>query len=74
MNKRALRRTLCEECGAVMTDADEIFSWSDGKSERLVCGDCFDALVGSLSRIELAALIGSTVYCGEWEDVTGSSG
>ena len=71
MNTRKKPCAVCDECGAALTETDEIFTWDDGRAGKTVCGECFDSLFSGLTRLERAALIGSTVYCGEWEGLTG---
>ncbi|MDO4815191.1 MAG: hypothetical protein Q4A83_01115 [Bacillota bacterium] len=52
----------CSECGAIIYSWEETFCWHD---RRWVCGECFDALVGELDRIEAAMLMGCEVASGE---------
>ena len=51
------KKPCCNECGAVFTAGDELFSWENA----FVCGDCFDGLCSELSRIERAVSMGCEV-------------
>ena len=44
----------CEVCFAPLPEWAEAYLWPCAHGGLTVCADCFDALVGSLSRRELA--------------------
>ena len=58
-------RLCCRECGAEFEPWEEAYTWEFGQGRELVCRDCFDGLVGELSRREMAELIGSEVMTAE---------
>ena len=49
----------CEVCFAPLPSWDEAYLWPCVRGGLTVCADCFDTLVGSLSRRELAARLGA---------------
>ena len=54
-HRRALR---CGVCGAILEPWEEGYVWRDGARREQVCADCFDLLVASLDREELAERLG----------------
>ena len=50
----------CEVCFAPLPSWDEAYRWPCVRGGLTVCADCFDTLVGGLSRRELAARLGIT--------------
>ena len=44
----------CEVCFAPLPEWEEAYLWPCAHGGLTVCADCFDALVGGLSRRELA--------------------
>ena len=57
MNKSLYLRHRCGECSALFEEGEEIYLWEN----RYVCGECFDALFGALSRFEKALMSGCEV-------------
>ena len=49
----------CEVCFALLPSWDEAYLWPCVRGGLTVCADCFDTLVGGLSRRELAARLGA---------------
>ena len=49
----------CEVCFAPLPPWAEAYLWPCVRGGLTVCADCFDTLVGSLSRRELAARLGA---------------
>ncbi len=45
----------CEVCFAPLPSWEEAYRWPCVRGGLTVCADCFDTLVGGLSRRELAA-------------------
>ena len=54
----------CEVCFAPLPPWAEAYLWPCVRGGLTVCADCFDTLVGSLSRRELAARLGAPGVCG----------
>ena len=50
----------CEVCFAPLPPWAEAYLWPCVRGGLTVCADCFDTLVGGLSRRELAARLGIT--------------
>lgn len=61
MKNGIVRSSHCDECGCRLEIWDEAYYWTEGRSTRRVCGECFDALFDGLSRYEKAMLIGSPI-------------
>lgn len=57
MNRSLYLRNRCGECAARFEEGEEIFLWKDS----YICGECFDALFGDLSRFEKALMSGCEV-------------
>ena len=57
MNKSMYLKQRCGECAALFEEGEEIYLWEDS----YVCGECFDALFGALSRFERALMSGCEV-------------
>ena len=52
--KGVMQMRRCEVCFAPLPEWAEAYLWPCAHGGLTVCADCFDALVGSLSRRELA--------------------
>lgn len=57
MYKNLYLRPRCGECSAIFEEGEEIYLWESS----YVCGECFDALFGGLSRFEKALKSGCVV-------------
>ena len=53
--KGGTRMRRCEVCFAPLPSWEEAYLWPCVRGGLTVCADCFDTLVGGLSRRELAA-------------------
>ena len=51
----------CEVCFAPLPEWAEAYLWPCAHGGLTVCADCFDALVGGLSRRELAQRLSAEV-------------
>ena len=57
--KEGTQMRRCEVCFAPLPSWAEAYLWPCVRGGLTVCADCFDTLVGSLSRRELAARLGA---------------